>query len=108
MQLKMFQFYTPLHCKLLFTPNAQLRSRLGLHPNWLSFDIHLLNLGDWAVILRRLGSEAWHSYRKHADHFINACAYGSKSFISLCIYAMWMYFLHKLYVAFVTEGHMVE
>ena len=48
-KFKCFSFYTPFQVvSCFFTPNAQLRlgPRLRLHPNWLSFCIHLLELGD--------------------------------------------------------------
>ena len=63
-----------------------------------------MNLGDGAVILRRLGSEACHFSRMHADQFINDCAYGSIGFI---IYICHMNAFLCIYVAFVTKGLMV-
>ena len=99
-------------CKLLFTPNAQLRleSRLGLHPNWLSFGIHLLDLGDWTVIYRRLSSEELHCFRMRDDHSNNDRAYSSKglSFYICCECTFCISSCINMYVANVTEGNMVE
>ena len=80
----MFQFYTPFHCKLPFTPNAQLRlgpARVGpkliafLHPSVesgrLSSDYLSPEFRSLALLYL------------HADHFINDCAYGSLGFINL-------------------------
>ena len=55
------------------------------------------------MVLRRLSSEAWHFSRMHADQFINDCAYGS---IGCIIYICHMSVFLRIYVAFVTEGHL--
>ena len=102
-----FSCIRPSTVSSLFTPNAQLRlePRLGLDPNSLFFFHPSAESG-------RLSSDSLSAeFRSlallyvHADHFINDCAYGSIGFISLdmsceCILC--------IYVAFVTEGHMVE
>ena len=59
------------------------------------------------MILYRLSSEALHFSRMHADHIINGCAYSSKG-LSFYICEMNVVFCIHVYVAFVTEGYMVE
>ena len=81
----MFQFCTPFHCNLPFTPNAQLMlgPRLGLDPNSLSFLHPSAESG-------RLSSDSLSpEFRSlallyvRADHCINDCAYGGIGFIIL-------------------------
>ena len=57
------------------------------------------------MILRRLSSEAWQSSKMHADHFINDCGNVCKGFIIVYMSSECNF---CIYVAFVTEGHMVE
>ena len=44
----------------------------------------------------------------HADHFINDCAYCSIGFNILDMSCELFFFILYIYVARVTEGHMVE
>ena len=64
----MFQFYTPIRCKLHFYTKctAQARAQARVGPKLVVF-LHLV----LALLF------------VHADHFINDCAYGSIGFIIL-------------------------
>ena len=104
----MFQLITAFHCKLSFytkcTAHAQALTRVG--PKLVVFLHPFAESGR--LISDSLSPEfrSWTILYVHADHFINDCAYGSISFIILdmsceCIFLC-------IYVAFVTEGHMVE
>ena len=103
----MFQFYTPVHCKLHLyttcTAQAWAKARVGpklivfLHP---SAELGRLSSDSLSPEFRSLAL-----LYVHADHFINDCAYGSIGFIILdmsceCI------FMYICCVA--TERHMVE
>ena len=48
------------------------------------------------MILRRLSSEAWHSFWMHADNFINDFAYGSIGFIILFMSRECFFFVYML------------
>ena len=84
----MFQFITPVHCKLPFytkcTAKARAQGRVG--PK-LAFFLHPY------VESGRLSSDSLSPefrsltlFYVYADHFINGCAYGSKGFIILDMY----------------------
>ena len=88
----MFQFYTPFHCKLPFTPNAQLRlgPRLVLDPKSLSFlhpsaESGRLSSDSLSPELRSLAL-----LYVRADHFINDCACGSIGFIILDMFYVYV------------------
>ena len=58
------------------------------------------------MILRRLSSEVRHCSRVHADHFNNDRTYSSKGLsFYICLICECTF---CIYVAFATEGHMVE
>ena len=102
----MFQLYTPFHCKLPFytKSTAQARDQARVRPNLIVF------LNPSAESGRLSSDSLSPEFRSlallnaHADHFIKDCAYGSIGFI---IFVMWINSL-CIYVACVTDGHMVE
>ena len=95
-RFKYFRFIRPSTVSCLFIPKAQLRlgPRLGLDPNSLPFLHPSAEIRSLALLY------------VHADHFINDCAYGSIGFIILDMLCELNF--SCMYVACVTEGHMIE